>query len=1194
MNKNYIYPKQSDEDIQYHTYNKREFYYHKIPERIDFNDKKEVEKYRNNVCNRTNNSFNEQQLMLSNFISPDTPYKGLLIFHGLGVGKTGVGIAIAEKFKPIIQKYNTKIYVLVSGQLIKKNWINEIIKLAGETYMANLDSSLPIEKKRVLATMAILQVYKFISYNSFRRIVLGDRIIDKKVVKGNSVSVSYKKTESGEYERDISLDRIYNLNNSLIIVEEAHNLTDNTIGESLRKIIKNSTNLRVILLTGTPMKNLADDIVELVNFIRPASSQMNRDKIFNQSYNHLMEFKTDGVEYMRNMLRGYVSHVRGADPILYAKRKDMGEIPKELLFTKLTGCRMMELQEITYNNILVDFNDTLDRKSESVSNFVFPCLSNDNTYIIGKYGMEGINLLKSQLKINHALLNLKLSELLFEDKTHTELIHFSEGGKTISGQILKLPYLKYFSTKFYQALTNLNNLVHGKSGAKTAFVYSNLVKVGIDLFSEILIQNGYLLFQEDFSNYNILPTTRCYYCGKQYSDHSMQSGGYDKIKDNKEEEEKDDDEENKEEDKEEEEEEEEEEKDDENLGEEDDTEKYILKQHNKMQYKGMKTGVFKNIDKDKNNENKDNENKDNEEKNKEKPDSTHTFYPATFLSITGDFEESDAVNSNKKRYLDTIFNNTNNIAGKYLKLILGSKVMNESISLFNVGEVHLLDVGYTLGKVDQVIGRAIRWCSHYNLIDKDGALPEVSVYKYAIQVEKGLSTEENLYRKAELKYVLIKKVERIMKEVALDCPLNIHGNIIPEEVIKYKDCEKNGTCPVICDFTTCNYKCENKKLNYKYYDPERGLYKKIPNNELDYSTFTYNFALTEIMHAKQKIKNLFILDYIYTLEQITKYVKDSYTPEKQDMFDDFFVYKALDELIPINQNDFNNFTFFLYDKQERPGYLIYRNKYYIFQPFTENENVSMYYRINNVKPIQNELSLYNYLKHDENFIKLIKQNKIVDDKTDSNADLTFYDFASTMDYYNDRDENDFVGFIDKELNVHNKSNDELVDVFKIREKRPKILEKKRGTGIQTIHGAVCSISKTKKYLLDVAKSMKININKNEYTSRASLCLDIEKEMLLREKYGTTKDKNKKTFVMIPKNHPKYPFPYNLEDRAQHIKNEILEAVKMPLDITISFINKKEISYKISIPHSKNLSEYEAVLKEYGASRENNSWSIVLK
>ena len=44
-----------------------------------------------------------------------------------------------------------------------------------------------------------------------------------------------------------------------------------------------------------------------------------------------------------------------------------------------------------------------------------------------------------------------------------------------------------------------------------------------------------------------------------------------------------------------------------------------------------------------------------------------------------------------------------------------------------------------------------------------------------------------MYKKAEDKYLLIKKLERAMKEVAIDCPLNVYGNMFKEEIEKYKN-----------------------------------------------------------------------------------------------------------------------------------------------------------------------------------------------------------------------------------------------------------------------------------------------------------------------------------------------------------------------------------------------------------------------
>ena len=41
---------------------------------------------------------------------------------------------------------------------------------------------------------------------------------------------------------------------------------------------------------------------------------------------------------------------------------------------------------------------------------------------------------------------------------------------------------------------------------------------------------------------------------------------------------------------------------------------------------------------------------------------------------------------------------------------------------------------------------------------------------------------------------------------------------------------------------------------------------------------------------------------------------------------------------------------------------------------------------------------------------------------------------------------------------------------------------------------------------------------------------------LLEKYSEGIDK--KTYVIIPSNHPIYPFPYNLEDRVEFLKSKI--------------------------------------------------------
>jgi hypothetical protein len=96
--------------------------------------------------------------------------------------------------------------------------------------------------------------------------------------------------------------------------------------------------------------------------------------------------------------------------------------------------------------------------------------------------------------------------------------------------------------------------------------------------------------------------------------------------------------------------------------------------------------------------------------------------------------------------------------------------MNEGITLENTRAVHILDVNYNFARVQQVIGRTIRLCKHYKVMTEEDPYPEVKIYKYVVSLGKDqnpykLSSEEDLYKKAELKYLLIKKVERSLQEV---------------------------------------------------------------------------------------------------------------------------------------------------------------------------------------------------------------------------------------------------------------------------------------------------------------------------------------------------------------------------------------------------------------------------------------------
>ena len=1016
---------------------------------------------------------------------------------------TCAAITIAEKFKPMVEKYNTKIYVLYPGPINRETWRDELMTCPGETYMRSHDKSVYLDEEtknmeRKAALKQISEYYHFMSYQTFHKKVIGEKIRET-VMQGNRERMAFRKTADGKVERELAMDPISNLNNTILIVDEAHNLTGNDRGEALKKVIRNSVNLRILLLTATPMKNLASEIVEMLNYLRPADSQIVRDRVFNSYTNHLMDFREGGIDYLMKMASGYVSFLRGADPITFAERVDMGVIPAGLQFIPVIQCKMEPFQQRTYMEAVKDTSDTLEKSSGAVANFAFPGLSQDRKQIQGYYAREGISIISNQLKSDSELLNRRIQEELFkDDESGGDWVYLSDQ-KILTGKFLQYEYLKNFSIKFYKALGYINELVVGKRGPGTAFVYSNLVKVGIEMFKEVLVQNGYLEYHENYANYTITGSTICYYCGQTHKVHQTVT-------------------------------------------------------------------------------------------------QDHTFYPATFVVVTGKTEDAtEPLPDEKMRVIRGVFNHIDNRYGKYVKLILGSKVMNEGVTLQNCREVHILDVHYNLGRTDQVLGRAIRHCVHYNITNKDNPNPKVEIYRYVVSMEGQLSSEEEMYRKAELKYQLVKRVEDGLKQVAIDCPLNYHGNIFPEELERYKDCGMPGKpkCPAVCGYGSCHYKCHNKALNLEYYDPNRGIYKKIAKSDLDYSTFNDTLARHEINHAKEKIKEMYRLKQEYELGDIMEYVKNSYYGEKRELFDDFFVFKGLDELIPLTENDFNNYHDTIFDKHNTPGYLIYRDKYYIFQPFGEKEDVPMYYRQTYQKPLLHKLSVYNYMKNTNAYQDYVKDSDQVE-PGDVFRDEFAYDFESVQEYYDDKNRNEFayVGIIDREPSRRKALHpDDVKDVFKLRQKRDKILEKKRGTGIASWKGAVCRTSRDRDFLLDVIKKLGMDVKKHKHTTREKLCSIIKDELLRREKYGTTKNKDKMTYMIIPRNHAMYPFPYNLEDRVKFINREISDKIKIKLDIQSDKIVKKNEppKYKITIKGAERLGEHAELLTNLGGQKVKNTW-----
>ena len=249
------------------------------------------------IENEKLNNFNETQgqLFAKQFLV-DSPYRGILLYHGLGTGKTCAALITSEK---LITKKHVLLFIPAS---LKQNWISEL------SFCGN-----PIYKSKE----EIYKNYTFINYNSsgvrgvYRNVQNSiyldsnveftengekftgkvTKIIDGKfnhnTYKPNNIIVTVNKTNELKNCNIINnnvklLDNTNPFDNKIIIFDEVHNYIV-TLSNILRTIkkpspiqkvkldiyndLKNAINCKIILLSGTPIVNNSYEIGFISNIL---------------------------------------------------------------------------------------------------------------------------------------------------------------------------------------------------------------------------------------------------------------------------------------------------------------------------------------------------------------------------------------------------------------------------------------------------------------------------------------------------------------------------------------------------------------------------------------------------------------------------------------------------------------------------------------------------------------------------------------------------------------------------------------------------------------------------------------------------------------------------------------------------------------------------------------------------------------
>ena len=112
-----------------------------------------------------------------------------------------------------------------------------------------------------------------------------------------------------------------------------------------------------------------------------------------------------------------------------------------------------------------------------------------------------------------------------------------------------------------------------------------------------------------------------------------------------------------------------------------------------------------------------------------------------------------------------------NADGSLVKVVIISEAGSEGIDLTNIRQVHIMDPWYNLNRLEQIVGRAVRWCSHRALPFSERNV-EIRYYGSTLPDPNIEAADTYVYRLAERKGVKIGAVSRALKENAIDCLLN--------------------------------------------------------------------------------------------------------------------------------------------------------------------------------------------------------------------------------------------------------------------------------------------------------------------------------------------------------------------------------------------------------------------------------------
>lgn len=231
--------------------------------------------------------LSKPQQFVRDYLFQHSPYRGILLYHGLGVGKTAASIAAAE-----ILMAEKRAFILSPAKL-EGNYLKEIKIWGHSAYSVSQHwKSVSGDKLKDVysgfISAKLLRKHGRLWYSipdkpaNYSELNENDRTeiiaqIDD-IIRNKYTFVHFDNPHPGELKRLIAASSTGNpFDNSVVVVDEVHNLIGTIAGDEepvgpvkkgIYKLLFEAKNAKLVLLSATPIINKPSELSKLINLLK--------------------------------------------------------------------------------------------------------------------------------------------------------------------------------------------------------------------------------------------------------------------------------------------------------------------------------------------------------------------------------------------------------------------------------------------------------------------------------------------------------------------------------------------------------------------------------------------------------------------------------------------------------------------------------------------------------------------------------------------------------------------------------------------------------------------------------------------------------------------------------------------------------------------------------------------------------------